>query len=267
VRAFRTETCNDPSGRRAPHRLHPSPLPRLRVGLTTVDDLHVPWILVAVARERLFFRPKILRTLEPRIRLAELDGCVFVLAETGMGADRVRSTLDRIEGRCSRAIFAGFAGGLRADLAIGDLVWANEVVAADGHRFRPTSPAPASANRGIVRSSDRLVTTPADKRRLAEEGADVVDMESAAFAAWCDERQVPWQCVRAVSDGAQDSLPADLMGVVVDANVSLGRLARALIRRPSLVGDLWSLSGATRRAARTLAVALAEWLETPPTGR
>jgi nucleoside phosphorylase len=224
-----------------------------------LDDLHVPWVFVAVSRERLFLRPKILRTLHPNIHVAEFDGCAFVLAETGMGAERVRAALDRIAGRCSRALFAGFAGGLRPELAIGDIVWAEEVVG-DGTRYRPTEPSPANARRGVLWSSDRIVSTPAEKRALAERDGDVVDMESATFAAWCVEHRIPWQCVRAVSDRVDDSLPADLFDVLGDSHVSPVRLIRALIRRPSLVGDLWTLEHSTRSAARALAAGIRTWI-------
>ena len=223
-------------------------------------DSPIPWILVAVARERLFFRPKILRTLAPNVRLADLDGRVFVLAETGMGPERVRATLDRIGGRCCRAVFAGFAGGLRPDLAVGDLVWADEVVADDGRRFRPSASAPASVPPGVLRTSSRLVSTLAEKRHLAEIGGDAVDMESAAFAGWCDQHAVRWSCVRAISDDANTALPAELFAVV-ENGLSLGRLARAVLRRPALLGDLWSLSRSTRKAAKALAGALETWLQ------
>jgi nucleoside phosphorylase len=225
-------------------------------------DSPIPWILVAVARERLFFRPKILQTLAPNIRLAELEGHVFVVAETGMGAERVREALVWLADRstCSRAVFAGFAGGLRADLGVGDLVWADEVVAADGRRHHPSEPPPASARRGILRSCDRLVSSPAEKRRLAADGGDVVDMESAAFAAWCDAHSVRWSCVRAVSDAVDTTVPSELFDLVSDRGVSLARLARAIARRPSLVADLWTLGRSTRLAARNLSAALRLWL-------
>ncbi|HEX3315640.1 MAG TPA: hypothetical protein VHR72_12145 [Gemmataceae bacterium] len=221
----------------------------------------LPWVLVAVARERLFLRPQILRTLSPGIRLARLAGQDFLLAETGMGSERVRTTLDRLrhESTCSRAIFAGFAGGLRPDLDVGDLLWADEVVAADGCRYRSPDSASCPGRRGVLRSSDRLVSTPADKRRLADEGADAVDMESAAFAAWCAEHAVPWSCVRAVSDAANTTIPSDVFDLVSDRGLSLPRLIRGLVRRPALVGDLWSLGRATRRAARPLAAAIEAW--------
>ena len=222
-------------------------------------DSPVPWVLVAVARERLYLRPEILQTFGPNIHLAKLENHVFILAETGMGAERVRSALARIDGRCSRALFAGFAGGLRADLEVGALIWAEEVVAADGRRYRSSASTPE--RRGVLRSSDRLVSTPEEKRRLADEGADAVDMESATFAAWCDEHAVPWFCVRAVSDAANTTVPRDVFDVVGDTGVSWTRLVRGLLRRPGLVGDLWSLGRATRSAARPLAAAIEEWLE------
>jgi adenosylhomocysteine nucleosidase len=173
-----------------------------------------------------------------------------------MGRERVRATLDRLHERstCSRAIFAGFAGGLRPDLGVGDVVWAGDVIGPDGRRHCATG-----QRRGVILSSDRPVCTPGEKRRLAESGADAVDMESAAFAEWCEERAIPWSCVRAISDDADTTLPAELFEIA-ENGVSAGKLVGAILRRPGLVGDLWSLGRATRTAAKSLAVAVEAWL-------
>jgi hypothetical protein len=107
------------------------------------------------------------------------------------------------------------------------------------------------------------VGTAAEKRSLAAAGADAVDMESAAFAAWCDARAIGWCCLRSVSDGVDDALPTDVFDLVGARGVSLGRLTRGIIRRPRMVGDLWTLARSTRRAARPLAAAIRDWLRRP----
>jgi nucleoside phosphorylase len=203
-----------------------------------VAEHPVPWVLVAVPRERHFIPPR------PGV----------LIAETGMGRDRVRASLDQFAKHvnCSRAIFAGFAGGLRPDLGVGDLVWASEVVGADGRRYRSNEP----RGNGVLISSDRPVCTPAEKRAV---DGDAVDMESAAFAEWCEERAIPWSCVRVISDDANTTLPAELFEIA-ENGVSIGRLTRAILRRPGLLADLWSLGRATRTAARSLAGAVEEWL-------
>jgi hypothetical protein len=88
-------------------------------------------------------------------------------------------------------------------------------------------------------------------------------MESAAFAEWCEERSIPWSCVRAISDDAATTLPAELFGIV-ENGLSLSRLAKAILRRPGLIVDLVFLERATRKAARSLACAIETWLDGSP---
>ena len=230
-------------------------------------DAAIPWLLVAVAREHLYFRPKILQTLRTRPTgawHARLAGRDFILAETGVGGDAVRATLDWLRERtsCQRALFAGFAGALRTDLNVGDAIGADCVVSPSGERYSAMLPATFCTRRGTLVTSDRLVGSPDEKRHLAEQhDALAVDMESSYFAAWCVQRDVPWNCVRVISDRVGARVSKAAFDLIEDGRVPLGRLATTLLRHPLLIRELWELGRATRAAARTIAAVFAEWLE------
>jgi adenosylhomocysteine nucleosidase len=118
----------------------------------------------------------------------------------------------------------GFCGALDPSLRIGDIVVWDDA---------PPG-CPASFVRGEISSSDRVVVTAAEKRQLREKtGAIAAEMEAAAVkkiaADWC----VPFYCVRAVSDTAQEDLPLDF-NLYRDAagRFRLPRIAMAAMSRP-----------------------------------
>ncbi len=86
------------------------------------------------------------------------------------------------------------------------------------------------------------LTTPAAKRAWADRsGADLVDLESAAFARIATTNGWDWGIVRGVSDGPDTTLPGDIdtwvdgrgrprpgrvLRAVLGGRVGVGRLAR-----------------------------------------
>lgn len=101
-----------------------------------------------------------------------------------------------------------------------------------------------------------LVATPEAKARLhLQTGALAVDMESAPILAAARDRGWDAIVVRAVSDDARETLPAELLGVVdADGRVRLGRALAAIAR--SGFGRVLAL----RRAAVTGLAAVAQAL-------
>src|SRR5262249_1262268 len=118
-----------------------------------------------------------------------------------------------------------------------------------------------AVRRGRVLTAPHLVGDPQEKRQLGERhGALAVEMESAGVAAWCQERGVPFGGLRAVSDDAATGLSPELLGVLAGGRVRPGRLLRALVRRPGLLGELRRLAADTGAAARRLGRALSATL-------
>jgi hypothetical protein len=108
---------------------------------------------------------------------------------------------------------------------------------------------------GIVISAAAPVCRASEKAALAERtGADLIDLESAAFAAAASSRGWRWGIVRGVSDTAHSDLPPDV-GLWIDR---LGRLRWAALlvaiaRRPVLAGFLLRLGRHARQAMKAVA--------------
>ncbi len=102
-------------------------------------------------------------------------------------------------------ISAGTCGALRPGVQLGE-VFAISRVESELGVFTPQSLAGPTA---ILRSQDRVAATREEKRQLADQGADLVDMEAAAVAAVCREKSVPFSAIKAVSDLADEDLPLD----------------------------------------------------------
>ena len=103
-----------------------------------------------------------------------------------------------------------------------------------------------------------LVGAPREKQRLGRQyQAVAVDMESAVTARLCAQHNVPFACLRVISDDWETALSPQLIDLLRQGRVSIPRLAAKVLRHPSLIGELWRLAGQTRSAARQLVKPLA----------
>jgi adenosylhomocysteine nucleosidase len=207
---------------------------------------------------------------------------VLVL-ETGLGMRAMEAALawvlgtpdlDHVPYRPRFLLSAGFSGALRPEQRVGDLVLATEVVDVEGNRWPATWPGDRSGTeagpysewrptleRGRLLTSPGLVASPEEKRRLgAEYGAVAVDMETAVIARRCHEQEVPFGCLRAISDEGDTPLSPQLVELLRGGRVSLFCLLGALLRRPGLIQEFGRLASQTRTAARELGAGLAELL-------
>jgi adenosylhomocysteine nucleosidase len=124
----------------------------------------------------------------------------------------------------SGIVNTGFCGALDPSLNIGDVVvWGG---------------APAVSRlpfvKGEISSADRVVVTAEEKRLLREKtGAIAAEMEAAAVKKTADRWGVPFYCVRAVSDTANEDMPLDF-NLYRDraGRFSLPRIALAAMSRP-----------------------------------
>jgi adenosylhomocysteine nucleosidase len=176
--------------------------------------------------------------------------------------------LEQVPYRPKVVIAAGFGGALQDSLAVGDVVLATEVVDEAGTCWPTTWPGDLPAgewrpplHRGRLLSVETLAAEAAQKNSLGQTHAALaVDMESAAVARLCSRRDVPFGCVRAISDTLPTSLSPLLVPLFADSRVSPLRLARAVLKSPRLAGELWRLLGATQKAGLQLQKALGELL-------
>jgi hopanoid-associated phosphorylase len=139
----------------------------------------------------------------------------------------------------------GLCGALVPRLAPGALVVADRVI--DGaevfdadalwcERMLQTLP----ARRGAMAGCDQIVGSRAAKAALAaSSGAIAVDMESHKVARAAFAAGIPFVAVRAVSDGANESLPlAAQAGFGADGRADVAAVLGGLVRRPWELGAL-----------------------------
>jgi nucleoside phosphorylase len=205
--------------------------------------------------------------------------------ETGIGATCAEAavqwllkqpSLGNVPYRPRAILCAGFAGALDSTRSVGDIVLATDVVDDDSNCWRTTWPEELPAgewrpalHRARLHTAQRLIGDSKQKASLGQRhSAMAVDMESAVVARLCSQGDVPFGCIRAISDDSRTSLAPQLVSLLSGARVSPLRLACAILRSPGLAIELSRLARQTRYAAEQLAKALGELLTlTLPWGR
>jgi adenosylhomocysteine nucleosidase len=168
----------------------------------------------------------------------------------------------------------GFAGGLTPELARGTLVIGTALVCEDSSRKM------AAANRdlvdqvqaaadaeelpvqqGVLVTTHQLVADPAAKSDLrGRSGACAVDMETAGIVEVAHQTGLPWVAIRAIVDGAGDSLPAACLTTLhEDGHVAAGQLIRTICRSPWLLWHFLRLAGDMGTARRHLSHVFEHW--------
>ncbi len=152
----------------------------------------------------------------------------------------------------SPLILTGLAGGLRDSLLAATAHVAEKVIDEQGNCWTPTNKLPDSATRVTIVSTKRAITTPQAKRELADRsGADIVDLESANFAASASAIGCKWAIVRGISDCVDDCLPSDIdQWVDSKGSTKPSAVVGSILRRPSVLGDI--------RRMRTASIAAME---------
>jgi nucleoside phosphorylase len=241
-------------------------------------SLVLPCLVFALGRESHYFRrhyrpQRPLKDAPCRAWLCGTAGRQVLALETGIGAARTEQALvwllgqpviedERLQPRF--VLSAGFCGALQENCHVGEVLLATEAADLEGRGWPVTWPGPALDRpllRGRVLTVPRLVTTSADKRTLGRDhNAVAVDMETATVARLCTQHNVPFGCVRAVSDDVHTSLSPRLVSLLAGGRVSGWRLLAALALSPRLMGELCRLARQTRLAGARLAEVLEQLL-------
>ncbi len=189
-------------------------------------------------------------------RAGRMNGHEVVITANGVGAKRAAQAVDAMAAvfRPDAVVSTGFCGALDTDLEIGQLVVGTCVKAA--HRSYATQPFASARNcvRGVVASVDHVVQTAAEKTKLREQGATVVEMEAAGVAERAEALGVPFYCARAVTDLAGEDMANDFNAALrEDGQFATMRIFRHALSRPAVrFPELLRLRGNCIRAANTL---------------
>lgn len=252
--------------------------------ITIMPDLFLddPCIVFALDRESQAFRQE----FRVQQRFAEApcwarfcgpEWLTVLVLHAGVGTARMTSAMEWLLGepkfgnlvyRPRLILCAGFAGALREGLQVGAVVLATEVVDADGQRCPTTWPEELPSGewrpplrRGALLTARKLINTPEEKQALGKQlDCVAVDMESAAVARLCHKKNVPFGCVRVISDDVHTTLSPQLVPLMATGSVSIPRLLWTVVRSPGLVWELRRLARHTHLAGQHLGKALGELL-------
>lgn len=190
-----------------------------------------------------------------------------VLAATGDGARNAREGIAALLAAvpARELLVVGISGGLSADLRQGDVVVATRVIDEDAGGSVVTASGPSveaaarasGATPGAVVTARHLADTVAEKRRLAGlagAATAVVDLETAGYVLAAQRAGLPWTVLRAVSDTADEALPALLNRARDDGGaVRRGSVVRGLLGDPGALPALMSLRRRLKLCAEALA--------------
>lgn len=185
---------------------------------------------------------------------------VASLANIGMApaAAATERLLDAFD--VHHVVVVGIAGSLDPDLAIGELVLPEVVIDyVTRTEFVPTQIADRKP-RGALSSGDEYLRDPDVLAALLADGVIAVDMETAAVAAVCEARGVPWSVFRAISDraGEMDPIGADILKMVnPDGPPNPAGVAKVVLTKPHHLPHLARLARGSRTAADNAARAAA----------
>jgi adenosylhomocysteine nucleosidase len=151
----------------------------------------------------------------------------------------------------------GWAGALRGGLMPGTAHNVAGVIDIQtGERFN----CDAEAGEVWLVTSSR-VCDEEEKRRLASTyGAGLVDMEAAAIARLAAVREIPFYCIKGVSDGLTARLPDFNRFISPEGKLQLGQLVLFSILRPWYWPALLAMGENSRKASQRIAESLFEFL-------
>ena len=180
-----------------------------------------------------------------------------VAVVTGMGTELARAGAERLLENISvkRVVVVGITGALEDLTPIGTVVLPEVVVnGASGGEYRP-SPLGPGAPAGTMWTSDELITDPAKLADLQARGVISLDMETAAVAAVCEQRSVPWSVFRAISDRATDGSVNDEVFHLSnqDGSPNPAAIRRYFLKHPGSIPRMAKMARGARRAAEAAA--------------
>jgi adenosylhomocysteine nucleosidase len=218
--------------------------------------------------------PFVKRLTLQRERIGDLEvargtrgGNEVVAMLMGMGpANATRAAtrlLDAVD--VDSVIVIGVAGGLGPTVKVRELVVPEVVVdGRTGSEYRP-APIDGVAGRGKMWTADVLITDQREFDRLEAMGVIALDMETAAVAAVCEARNIPWRVTRGLSDHTHDS-PVDntMFGMAnMDGSPNAGAVAKYVLTKPWRIPHLAKMGMDMQAAMRASIDAAVQVLTAP----
>ena len=191
----------------------------------------------------------------------DLHGKAVALLHTGVGEKVCRDRIGSFfQGeRFQYLIRAGFAGALKRDLRIGDLVVA-ENFSSPTLLQSPTLNLPDDrVFVGKLLTAPGMIDSAVERDRLAgKTGAIAVDMETKFIAETCAKHETPMLSLRAISDTPSEPFPAppNVLFHLEKQKTDFVRLAAWLVMHPGAISRLSAFRQRIALARKNLTSAL-----------
>ena len=191
------------------------------------------------------------------LHVGTLDGRPVVATVTGMGTELARRGTERLLGavRVNRVLVVGITSAIENDTPIGTLVLPEIVVNSNtGTEHRP-APLGDGTPHGTMWTTDALLTDPDHLAQLRARGVVSLDMETAAIAALCESRGIPWSVFRVISDRAtDDSVDEEVFRLSnQDGTPNVPAVLRYFARHPGRLPRMARLARGAKLATETAA--------------
>ena len=173
-------------------------------------------------------------------------------------AIRAVSASDLSASKLEAVVSVGFCGALQTRMEVGSILIPAEVLdAATQQVFSCIDLGLGPAPEGRLVSQDRVANTAAEKQKLGETGAVSVDMEAAGIAVRAKRADLPFACIKVVSDRMEESFGLDLNAMrSKEGRIARGKIGYYALTHPALIPELFRL----RRRAQDAGRALGEFL-------
>jgi adenosylhomocysteine nucleosidase len=193
----------------------------------------------------------------------KIDDRAVTVLHTGVGAENCNARVEALlhKARPRLVISSGFAGAVREDLRVGNLILAEnfsdrQLLASAERILRDRKPRIAK-----LFTSTSIVDSVTERNQIARaSGAAAVDMETGAIVGVCNAHNVPLLSLRAISDTPKEPFPAppNVLFDIERQRTDLRKLFDHIITGPTAIIRLLQFLRQIREAGAVLTDALVE---------
>jgi adenosylhomocysteine nucleosidase len=195
-----------------------------------------------------------------------LEGKRIMLTANGAGpklaaravevAIRAVSAAELSASKLEAVVSTGFCGALDPTLKEDQIVVATSLLdlkTAQASECQLLGNSPGHFVTGALVSQDRIAISPEEKRSLAACGAIAVEMEAAGVMARTKRAELPFYCIKVVSDRADEGFGFDLNALrTIEGRISRGKIGFHALSHPFVLPELFRLKRRSERAAKAL---------------
>ena len=186
-----------------------------------------------------------------------LNGHAALLVANGPGPKLAGQAVEIAKGRdrLTGIVSTGFCGALDPALNLSDIFIATELLdSVVDVKVGQALPLAKLYQSGPLLSTDHVAVTASEKSELRKSTtARVIEMEAAGVSVKAQQYNLPFYCIRVITDTAGESLPLDFNQMRDDnGRFSRSKIIFAALRRPTVFPKLLNFNKRCKNAAQAL---------------